>query len=424
LTRPLSILVLTRFRPDRLDGGAALRNHQNIRALAQLGTVDVVPITERPEPGPGVPAIRTWIPLSLKPKERRSSAWERWRLRYWWVRPRAHPAVDRYRQASISKALRAQLASVRYDLAVIEELKLAPYLPLLRRRVGRIVFDAHNVESKLRAELDRIRDNVTAFAALKHSHRAHRLFMIEREAVRQADLVWACSRADADWLEQLYQPRSPVTVVPNGVELNAYASSGAIPADADWTDHPVTLCFIAAYSYRPNGDAARELIETILPLVRQRAPSARLRLIGRDPTEFMSEAAAADRGITVTGAVDSVVPWLREPSIVVVPLTIGSGTRLKILEAFAAGRPVISSPKGAEGLGVNHNEHLLLRAEPEAIADSVVQLWRDSAKRAALCAHARRFLREHHSPEVIAQAVAQSVVGRCETPAAAKPTST
>src|SRR5690606_1229639 len=123
----------------------------------------------------------------------------------------------------------------------------------------------------------------------------------------------------------------------------------------------------------------------------------------------MREAAAGRSDITITGAVDSILPHLQRPSIVTLPITLGSGTRLKILEAFATQRPVVSTAKGAEGLEVTDGQHLLLRDDAEGMAAAVVELWTDRERRARLCETAHRLVSERYSWLAAAEAVAASL---------------
>src|SRR5690606_30073893 len=121
--------------------------------------------------------------------------------------------------------------------------------------------------------------------------------------VGAADLIWVCSEVDADALRRAYRPRSPVVVVPNGVDVPAYRPLHAVPIDSDWSDHPLTLMYPGAFSYYPNEEAALCLIKRVLPVVRRRHPEARAVLVGRDPTPAMLTAADNDPGIIVTGSV-------------------------------------------------------------------------------------------------------------------------
>jgi polysaccharide biosynthesis protein PslH len=221
--------------------------------------------------------------------------------------------------------------------------------------------------------------------------------------------VWACSHKDAEQLQQLYQPRAPVAVVPNGINPTDYENTQAVSARDDWSGHALTVSFLGSYSYLPNEDAALQLIREVMPALRSAAADPRLLLIGREPTPALRQAAAGDARITITGAVDSILPYLASPSVVTLPISCGSGTRLKILEAFAAGRPVVSTAKGAEGLEVVDGRHLLVRDHPADIAAAVLEVWRDPARRSQLVERSRQLVEDQYSWAACAAKIARSL---------------
>jgi glycosyltransferase involved in cell wall biosynthesis len=157
-----------------------------------------------------------------------------------------------------------------------------------------------------------------------------------------------------------------VLVVPNGVDVRAVP--WAAPAAGR------TLIYVGHYGYQPNAAAALELADEVLPRVRASVPDAQLQLVGADPTEAMRA-----RPVEVTGTVPDVLPYLRAARVMVVPLRSGGGTRLKILEALAAGVPVVSTPLGAEGLELRDGEHLLVGETRADLAALTVRVIEDDA---------------------------------------------
>jgi glycosyltransferase involved in cell wall biosynthesis len=207
------------------------------------------------------------------------------------------------------------------------------------------------------------------------------------------------------------------------VDIDTYRRSdppGAPGTHDDWSRLPITLVYSGSFAFSPNHDAAMRLIKGVLPAVRARGCQARLFLVGRDPSPAMAAAARQDTGITVTGAVDSVLPYLAQPCVVTLPLTLGSGTRLKIVEAFAVGRPVVSTAKGAEGIDAIDGEHLLIREDIDAMADAVIDLWRSPPLRRGLCEQAFELVRGRYSWSVAADRIADSLgveaSGPCKSP--------
>jgi glycosyltransferase involved in cell wall biosynthesis len=367
-------LVLARFRPHRPTGGAALRNWQNIHALMRFGPVDVVSVGEDgPDDEPH--GVRDWTAFSLKRLRENRSLMEVCKTRLWLLRAGVHPSIDVYRSREFAAWLARRVRQERYDTAVVEELSLCPYVDLLNHSGCRVVFDAHNVESALRAVIapgpeasiqSRIRSRILQ----------RRLISEEGRVIHAASAVWACSTHDAEEIGRLYGRRTGVKVVPNGVNVEAYRNAGVRSPGSDWSDSPITLVYPGTFAYRPNVDAAMRLITAVVPALRSRGYRVRAVLVGRSPSEQMRAAASRDADVEVTGAVESVVPYLEQPCIVTLPIEIGSGTRLKILEAFAVGRPVLTTVKGAEGIDAIDNKELVIRATPESFAEAAIALWR------------------------------------------------
>jgi polysaccharide biosynthesis protein PslH len=410
-------LVLTNYPPHRRFSGAALRNWQNIRALGSFGPVDVVTVGVDDPPEP-VAGIREWFPVSFRSR----SAWDEFKTLCAPVRPYTHPGIDAYHCERAVKWLRGRGSRDGYDLAVIETVFLAAYLKDLRGCADRVVFDAHNVESMLQAEplFDDLDETQSLLTRTKQRVLRHRMMVAEKHVITRADLVWACSEADARHIECLYGRGAGVTVVPNGVDVEAYRRSPSSPA-LDWSTGPLTMLYPGLLSYLPNEDAALRLIKHVLPAVRGRGYQARVVLVGRDPGSLLLDAAKQVPDVEVTGAVENVVPYLHQPCVVTLPIATGGGTRLKILEAFAAGAPVVSSAKGAEGIAVEDGRHLLLREEPDAVAEAVIQIWRRPDLRRHLCENALELVRRHYSWPAVTQVIGRSLEGACSDGSVGRP---
>jgi glycosyltransferase involved in cell wall biosynthesis len=404
-------LVLSRFRPDKPAGGAALKNWQNISALAALGPVDVISIGEESESA-AVPNVRSWTPFSFSALQRSRTSLENWKLRLWPFARAVHPAINCYHHVKVRDCIRSLASKHAYKVALVEELSLVPYISDLRACGCKVIYDAHNVESPLRSSLERAQkavDAKPALTGLKQRLLGRNLEIIERNAVQGADLVWACSEKDAGLLQQLYNPRSEVAVVPNGVNPDDYFDPAAISPDADWSDHPLRLVFMGSFMYYPNEEAALILARKVLPVLRSRGYKPKAVLVGRAPSPAMRAAAEEDPDVIVTGQVPSILPYLAAPGIVTLPITLGSGTRLKIVEAFAACRPVISTSKGAEGIDVVDGQNLLLRETPEAIAEGVIELWRNRELRTKMCRNALDLIHSRYSWAAASKSIYKSL---------------
>jgi|SRR5579884_207115 len=202
----------------------------------------------------------------------------------------------------------------------------------------------------------------------------------ERRSLRLPDAVTVSSARDLAQL-QSRAPGQRFHLVPNGVDTRA------IPFVSEGRE-PDTIMFAGAMSWPPNVAAAVSLARDIMPLIWKERADARLWIVGKDPAPEV--AALAGERIAVTGTVDSMLPYLQRASAAVVPLRAGGGTRLKILEAMAAGLPVVTTSIGAEGLGLVDGREVVIADSPSPIADAVVRLMRDPRFAAGLVATARR----------------------------------
>ena len=153
--------------------------------------------------------------------------------------------------------------------------------------------------------------------------------------------------------------------------------------------------------YHANIDAAVYFVKTTWPLIHARRPELRLVIVGAQPPEQVR--ALASDSVVVTGTVEDVRPYYHSALISVVPLRVGGGTRLKVLEAMAAGTPVVSTTLGAEGLAVTHGKDILIADTPEAMAEAVVTMQPDSSQRQELVGNARRLVQTLYDWNVVGE---------------------
>jgi glycosyltransferase involved in cell wall biosynthesis len=159
----------------------------------------------------------------------------------------------------------------------------------------------------------------------------------------------------------------------------------------------------------PNEDAMLYFCREILPLIRASEPDVTVAIVGRSPTPAVQRL-AAEHGVVVTGRVDDVRPFMRDAAAYIVPLRIGGGTRLKIFEAMAMGKAVVSTTVGAEGLPVTHDEHLLLADDPRSFADAVVRLLRDVEWRHRFERAARQLVVERYDWSAVAGELEEGLI--------------
>ena len=244
-----------------------------------------------------------------------------------------------------------------------------------------VVLDLHNVYSLLARRTADEQTHPVKRAFLRRQ--AVLLDRMERSAARTASALFAVSTREADHFRS---QGGHAYTVPNGVDCGGLAD---LPTGR--AVQPPTVLFLGTMSWGPNAAAAKFLIE-IFPQVRERVPDARLIIVGRDPPHELRSLGNAP-GVVVAGGVPEVKPYLAEASILAVPLDAGGGTRLKILEAFAAGLPVVSTAVGAEGIEAREGEHFV-QAERPHFANAMVQLLADPDRGAKMAVAARVLARE------------------------------
>lgn len=277
-------------------------------------------------------------------------------------------AVGRFACAQIQQKLSQWFSERTFDVAVCDFLDAAVNFPS-QLTTPSVLFQ-HNVEAEIwrrhaMTESNPVKRRMYAIEAKK-------MLRYERQAVRRFHRVIAVSEHDRSLMETWVEG-ARITVVPTGVDLQQYRP--------DFTFRPQSalVMFVGAMDWEPNVDAMEYFCAEIWPLIVERNPNAKLRIVGRNPGERVRKLACAS--IEITGRVSSVAEHLREASVVVVPLRIGGGTRLKIYEAMAAGKAVVSTSVGAEGLDVQHGRDIVLADQPRSFADAVSELLGDENQR-------------------------------------------
>ena len=235
----------------------------------------------------------------------------------------------------------------------------------------RVVLDLHNFEPALRRQVS---------PGIMGLIRSAATLQTERQLSTYTDEVWVCSKGDMDLAKKIYT--CPIAIVPNKVNLNMYSDVGG-------QRHLRTFGMVGIWSYAPNGNAAKILLDVVWPDLKG-VPI----LIGKNPTERMKM--ASGKGAVVTGEVDDVRPHLAQIRTMVIPLMEGGGTRMKVLEAMAAGVPVVATPKAVEGLEVEDMVHCVI-CQPEDMAKNVQRLWDNPKEEQRLRENARELVRKKYS---------------------------
>jgi glycosyltransferase involved in cell wall biosynthesis len=296
----------------------------------------------------------------------------RWSPAWWGLRLKSmrHPAAAWYRR-DVARRFRALVARVKpeaivYGMSwVLPYAKHAPGIPAIA--------DEHNYDPQIAGRM--IRGG--GFGALKWRAYTAITAAAERRNLAAMRGIAACSPDDAAIFRR-EAPHADVELVPNGVDTASFAPS---PPGGD-------VVMTGSFAYAPNIDGARRLVRRIWPLVREKIPTAQLRLVGLHSEATLRDL-ASQPGVTVVGTVPDIQPELARACVAVAPIHIGGGTRIKILEAFAASRAVVSTTVGAEGLSATDGDTILLRDDDRGFADAIVRLLHDRALATSMGARAR-----------------------------------
>lgn len=301
-------------------------------------------------------------------------------------------AVAKYRSEAFRRRLDSLLRSGSFDLVVCDF--LVPAINMPERLPCPAILFTHNVEAEIWRRHTVNARNVVSRRLLRQQW--HRMQRFERNALNRFDLVLAVSDADKETFNRLYPgaARRPIHVVQTGVDTGYFRPSPSPTAGRH-------LVFTGSMDWLPNEDGMLFFVNDVLPHIRTAVPEVTISIIGRAPTPAVQR--LVDRaGVTVTGRVDDVRPHVAAGTVYVVPLRIGGGTRLKIFEAMAMGKAVVSTTIGAEGLPVTPGQNVVIADDPHAFAGAVVTLLRDSAMRRQIEAEARRLVVERYDWSAVA----------------------
>jgi glycosyltransferase involved in cell wall biosynthesis len=377
-------LILSPEAPYPATGGGALRTASLIEYLGRRRPLDVIVFRERgaADPRAAFPqGLARRIDLVELPRHSRAAAARAVRNLARFARG-VPPLNDRF--AGFGPALQRLLEGRSYDLSLIEHFWCAPYIVELGAVSRGVALDLHNIESTL---LESTAAAEGGLAAVLFKRFARAAAALEQRWLPRFTQVLATSQNDASRLRAL-APGAVVQVYPN-----------ALP----WRPVPVVekeeaIVFSGNLEYHPNRAAVRFFARQVWPALRERRPRLRWRIVGKSP-QSVRGIVGGDPRVELTGPVEDAVAELARALVAVAPMLAGSGTRVKILEAWAAALPVVSTTLGAEGLEARSGEHLLLADTAEGIRGAVESLLDSARGRQEMGAAARRLFENSYTWE-------------------------
>jgi polysaccharide biosynthesis protein PslH len=305
-------------------------------------------------------------------------------------------AIKKYESPLMRAEIEKLLATNKFDVLICDFLAPAVNVPN-KLRCASVLFQ-HNVEAMIWKRHYEVQTNPLKKSYLKTQWR--KMLRFENEACGRFDAVVAVSKEDRAQMKQEYLANA-VFDVPTGVDTEFFRPSGKEPAD------PHNLVFTGSMDWLPNGDAIRFFTEQILPLIKQSVPDVTLTIVGRNPYPGLRELSKKDSSVILTGRVDDVRPYIERAAAYVVPLRIGGGTRLKIYEALAMEKPMVSTTIGAEGLPLKDGVELLIADTPEAFASAVVRLLQNTNEASQMARRAANRVRANFGWDGVSQRFAE-----------------
>lgn len=387
--RQNSILLLLPQLPYPPEQGTSLRNLNILRGLSQTHNLKVSVLTfVGPKSPQKIPKhVAPIQQLLLAPLPQRSM---QDRIR-WQITTGMPDLAQRLRspefESSLQHLLMESTASNQpFEIVQIEGLELAHTLPVIREFCpqSKIVFDNHNAESQLqwRTYMADRKNPSRWLGALYSYFQSGRLAKYEQQSCRNADWVTVVSPEDRRYINQL-APNVRTTVIPNCIDIQEYATEReSITPNYD-------LVFIGKMDYRPNVDAVLWFGHQIWPRILERRPDTTWAIVGKYPHRRI-ERLKQLKGVTITGRVERIQPYLYGAKVSVLPFRIGGGTRLKFIEAMAMGKATVSTSLGVEGFEVVAGRELLVADTALDFSEAVLKLLDNPEERSRLGSNARR----------------------------------
>ncbi|HLQ67211.1 MAG TPA: glycosyltransferase family 4 protein [Candidatus Limnocylindrales bacterium] len=386
MPRPAALLLTPRF-PWPLDDGGRVVLWQSLWATARTHDVTLISFVPATGTGDSVPepvaaACARVVRVPHRPPPALIAGWRGLTGRWPYT-------LARYQDPAYARAVQGEVARVRPAFALVNHLHLAPY----HESLGRVpmILRQHNAEHRWMASY--ARSHGPTPAGLYARIQARRLRAAERELCERAALVLAIQEVEADALRAL-APRARVRTLPVGVSLERFLE----PSPSE----PPTVLLPGSFRWEPNVEGAIRFLERGWPRVRAASPSARLRVAGREPPQALRRAAERARA-EIAADVPSMEEELSRASIAVVPLWVGAGARVKIVEAMAARVPVVATSLAAEGLELEPELHYLCADRAEGLGDAVAGLLHAPAERLRLAAQGRSLAESRWSMECVAR---------------------
>ncbi len=383
----MKILWVKSGRLLPVDTGGKIRSYNILRQLDRAHEVTYLSYYDGPRDEPyeqqlrgefrGAQILQTGFPVGGARQGLHYASRMAWAAPY---------AVSKFTSSNVQQLLASWYGERRFDVAVCDFLSASLNFPSALA-IPTLLFQ-HNVETVLWKRQARYEPNLVKRLTFKLE--AAKMDRYERTTVRRFHHVIAVSEQDRALMTEMTAPER-ITVVPTGVDLERYRFSGTISGD------PLVV-FTGSMDWEANIDGIEFFCRDVWPQVLAKVPKAKFRVVGRNPHPRVKK--LASDSVEITGTVPSVIEHLEQAAVFVVPLRIGGGTRLKIYEAMAMGKAVVSTSVGAEGLDVHHGRDIMLADDAPSFANDIVELLTNRELRARFGAAAAELAAQYSWPAI------------------------
>jgi glycosyltransferase involved in cell wall biosynthesis len=384
--RNYKILQITPRMPYPLTDGGAIAVFNITKWHALQGhdiTLVTYPLEDKDENGRALKELSKYAKVHLvsNPLPSRASVLMRTMFRG------AYP-LERRNMPEMYELLAATVQQNKFDLVHVDHAHMGPYGLWLKKQYGLpIILRENNFESQIYERFAATESNpAKSFVARLHGKR---LKQAEIQFLNEFDAVAAISEEDAALMKAV-APNSRLTIIPAGADTEYFVPSSQLA-------EPATILTVGTLAWDPNFDAVRYFLRDIFPLILQKRPDTILDIVGSDEDRIKSYTKPFGTSVRVYGRVTDIRDYLTRATAVVVPLRIGGGMRIKLLEFFAAGKAIIATTIAAEGNPAINGEHLLIRDKEKDFAAAVETVLADSALRKSLGERAREFVVSRYS---------------------------
>lgn len=419
----MKILFLTNLPPWPLDNGGKIKSHTTLEALHQAGiAVDLFCFCEQPDLQQDLgdlPVLCRSIHQVFQPLTTANFKAYMIKQAVLSLASRDSFGLHKYRSRTLEKLLTAQKET--YDLIWLDHLQMALYQPLLKQKwpQAAILLDEHNNETLImqRKKETEQRLPLRLFLSLE----VWKLRRFEAWALQQADHVFVLSLQDLRALEQLAGGPFPSTIIPIGVQdpgmrrldieeqpETTAPDPGQTPIE-DGGCRPISLLYVGTLTWGPNDEGLQWFLREVLPLMNAQGIPYTFDVAGKHPSRSLQDLAAGDPQVHLLGYVSDLTPYYALADALVVPLFVGSGQRVKIIEAYAAGVPVVTTTIGAEGLRYDNGQSLWIADTPAEFVEALQDL-RAPERRRHLALEGRRIYEQEYSTQSSARRICAALL--------------